>query len=114
MSSRKRKESHKVCRYAVIGCPIKGCPFAHNEAEFLPRRCAEKDCTCGYLHTERRETKKKLFERLTAELVQTAEECPYGRNCPGMYCPYDREKFPLDWSEDTTPPDYAQPLVWKK
>ena len=92
------RRSSKVCKYAVIGCPIKRCPYAHCLEQFYSRKPMKE--------------KVEQFRQITDTLIQRSDTCPYADDCPKTYCPYDREKYPISWY-DESPPDFDQPLVWK-
>lgn len=101
-----------LCKYAVVGCPLKRCTRAHVLEEFYPERCSKlcSDIDCDLLHPS--EKRKEHFERLLKKVIQHSGKCPYGKDCPKIYCPYDRDKYSLDW-EDESPPDFSQKLLWK-
>ncbi len=114
-----------ICKYSLIGCPIKKCPKAHSVEEFTPKRCSCKK-NCNNLHPH--QSKASLFRRFPfVEPVSTVGNplststvgnplstvgCPYGSDCPKVYCPYDSDKYPLDWTDESLP-DFDQPLVWR-
>jgi hypothetical protein len=109
-------KSSEICKYALIGCPIKRCPKAHSVEEFTPKRCVCKK-NCDNLHPH--QSKATLFRRFpfveplpAVSSPLPAFECPYGTDCPKIYCPYDSAKYPVDWT-DESPPDFDQPLVWR-
>jgi hypothetical protein len=93
----KKRTSEKVCKYAVLGCPIKNCVLAHSIHEFKSRR----------------RNKEQHFLQLVSSVVQQADSCPYEKDCPGIYCPYDYDKSVIDWTDESIP-DFDQPLVFKK
>ena len=94
--SRPSRLSDKVCKYTALGCPVKNCSFAHSVQEFKSNR----------------RNKVQYFNQLVSELVQSSDQCPYDVDCPGIYCPYDYDKYTVEWTDESLP-DFNQPLVFK-
>ena len=109
--SRKKSE---LCKYVLVGCPKKECKAAHSREELYIQACPLKhlclDLECRLVHPK--QSIVKLYSKLLNDVVKPSESCPYGKDCPGMYCPYDYDKFSLEWT-DVSEPDFKQPLVFK-